>query len=85
MNESGYANHAEKQAAYVKWVARKRKKALERRDEVDRVIEKYERIMDIAGNPHLFDKMCGFLAQQHEVSKQYVSTIRKKVLGHEDL
>ena len=78
-SECGSASLAEKQSKYVKRVAEKRKVAKAILDEQKRIVEKYERRMDIAGNPHLFDKTTGHLAMQHEVSKGFVSYVRSSV------
>ena len=69
----------DQQAAYLKIQSKKRTRLLERREDLDRSIRKCETRMDVAGDPHLFDKMTGFLASKHEVSKELVSSLRDTV------
>ena len=78
-SECGSAILAEKQSRYVKRVAEKRKTAKLILDDQQKIVEKYERRMDVAGNPYLFDKTTGHLAQQHEVSKGFISYVRSGV------
>ena len=76
---SGPANLAERQSRYVKLKARKRKKALERANRYLRLVSEYENQINVGGDPHLFDKVTGYLAQQHQVSKEFISNVRKAV------
>ena len=76
---SGSVNLAERQSRYVKLIARKRKLALERIEKDKRLAAEYEDKINVAGNPYLFDKVTGYLAQQHQVSKEFISNVRAAV------
>ena len=76
---SGSVNLAERQSRYVKLLARKRRLALERLENDKRLVAEYEDKINVAGNPELFNKITGYLAQQHQVSKEFVSNVRAAV------